>query len=166
MRSSREEETKPRRESSDNKQQRVKETQVSNKMDVQEKGKEQCATRRQTANSLNPVTKRSPAAPHCRATLSHTVRQSRIGAKRNAEAKKKNRNGNGDGWGRGVATPPTGRGRRRRRLEPRGQPPAAPATAGPPAGSYRVSQNYPNIMFLSEYCYCGVTFGAAVSKLF
>ena len=96
------------------------------------KGKEQCATRRQTANSLNPVTKRSPAAPHCRATLSHTVRQSRIGAKRNAE--KKNRNVNGNGWGRGVATPPTGRGRRRRRLEPKGQPPAAPATAGPPAG--------------------------------
>ena len=93
---SRKDETKPRRESSGNKQHRVKETNVSNKMDVQEKGKEQCATRQQTANSLNPVTKRSPAAPHCRATLSHTVRQSRIGAKSKAE---KNRNGNGNSWG-------------------------------------------------------------------
>ena len=37
--------------------------------------------------------------------------------------------------GPGGATPPTGRGRRRRRLEPKGPAsPAAPATAGPPAG--------------------------------
>ena len=89
--------------------------------------------RHQTANKRNHVTKRGPATPHCRATLSHTVRQSRIGAKSKTK-KKRNRNGNGNGWGRGVATPPTGRGRRRRRLEPKGQPPAAPATAGPPAG--------------------------------
>ena len=109
---SREDETKPRRESSVNKQHRVKETNVSNKMDVQEKGKEQCATRQRTANSLNPVTKRSPAAPHCRATLSHTVPQSRIGAKSKAEKKK----------------------RKRKRLGPGGSPLPQPAEAGAAEG--------------------------------
>ena len=34
------------------------------------------------------MTKRGPATPHCRATLSHTVRQSRIGARSKTEKKK------------------------------------------------------------------------------
>ena len=46
------------------------------------------------------MTKRSPAAPHCRATLSHTIRQSRIGAKKNTQ-EKGTKNGNRNSWGRG-----------------------------------------------------------------
>ena len=71
--------------------------------------------RHQTANKRNHVTKRGPATPHCRATLSHTVRQSRIGAKSKTEKRKK---------------------RKRKRLGPGGRhSPNRPRPASPKAGA-------------------------------